>query len=103
MTGPARPDLRGRLRAVGPMTSEAILGSRLRRWSLTVATFAIVAGVAALAALVGLPFAVGMALALAAAVVGGLWLALALTPAADRPVAGAFLIGGGASSRGTGG
>jgi hypothetical protein len=94
MTGPARPDLRGRLRAAGSMTSEAILGSRLRRWSLSVATFAIVAVVAAAAALVGLPFAVGMALALAAAVVGGLWLALALTPAADRPVAGSYLIGG---------
>ena len=94
MTGPARPDLRGRLRAVGPMTSEAILGSRRRRWSLTVATLLIVAGVTAAAAVAGLPFAVGMALALSAAVVGGLWLALALTPEADRPVAGAFLIGG---------
>lgn len=94
MTERPHPDLRGRLRAAGAISTEVIVGSRPRRWAITAAVLGQVALVAAASAVVGLPFAVGMALALLAALVGGLWLVLATTPARDRPIAGAFLLTG---------
>lgn len=94
MSGRPHPELRGRLRAAGAISTEAIVGSRARRWAITVALLGLVALVAAGAALVGLPFAIGMALALVAGLVVGLWLVLATTPSRDRPIAGAFLMTG---------
>ena len=94
MTGRPRPDLRGRLRAGGAIQAELLVGSRARRWTVIVATLAIIAIVVAVTAVLGVPFALGMAVALVAALVGGLWLGLALMPPADRPLAGALLVGG---------
>ena len=88
------PDLRGRLRAAGAISTEVIVGARPRRWAITAGVLGLVGLTAAAAAVVGLPFAVAMALALVAALVGGLWLTLATTPAKDRPIAGAFLLTG---------
>jgi hypothetical protein len=48
----------------------------------------------ALAAVVGVPFALAMALALVVLLVVGLWLALAMMPDRDRPIAGAILMSG---------
>lgn len=94
MSGRARPDLRGRLRALGAIQADVLIGSRTRRSGLTLAAFAIVGLTVAASAVAGLPFALGMALALIVALVGGLWLGLATTPARDRPLAGAFLLAG---------
>jgi hypothetical protein len=88
------PDLRGRLRAAGAISTEVIIGSRPRRWAITLAVLGLVALVVAISALIGLPFAVGMALALVVALVGGLWLVLATAPARDGRLAGAFLLTG---------
>ncbi len=94
MTGQPHPELRGRLRASGAISAEVLIGSRSRRWAITAALLGLVALVAAASAVVGLPFAVGMALALVATLIGGLWLVLATAPARDRPIAGAFLLTG---------
>ena len=94
MTDRPHPELRGRLRAAGAISTEAIVGTRARRSAVTVVLLGVVALVAAGSAVVGLPFAVGMALALVAVLVVGLWLVLATTPRRDRPIAGAFLMTG---------
>lgn len=94
MTDRPHPELRGRLRAAGTISTEAIVGSRTRRWTITVVLLGLVGLVAAGSAVVGLPFALGMAVALVAVLVVGLWLVLATTPVRDRPIAGAFLMTG---------
>jgi hypothetical protein len=94
VSGRPRPDLRGELRALGAIQADVLIGSRTRRWGLTLAALAIVGLTVAASAVAGLPFALGMALALIAALVGVLWLGLATTPARDRPLAGAFLLAG---------
>jgi hypothetical protein len=92
MTG--RPDLRGRLRATGALQAEIMVGPRLRQWAITATSLLVVALTSALATLVGLPFALGMALALVALLVVALCLALATMPDRDRPIAGAILMAG---------
>ncbi len=94
MTGRPHPELRGRLRASGAISTEVVIGSRSRRWAITAALLGLVALVAAASAVIGLPFALGMALTLVATLIGGLWLVLATAPARDRPIAGAFLLTG---------
>ena len=59
MTTQPHPDLRGRLRAAGAISTEVILGSRLRRWAITFALLVLVALVAGASAVIGLPFALG--------------------------------------------
>jgi hypothetical protein len=92
--GRPRPELRGRLRAVSALQAEVLLGTPVRRWTVTAATLAIVALSVAAATLAGLPFAIGMAIGLVAALLGGLWLGLASMPGPDRPLAGAMLLNG---------
>ena len=69
-------------------------GGRLRRWSITAVSLAVVALTVAVATLVGLPFALAMALALGVLLVVALWLVLATMPERDRPIAGAILLAG---------
>ena len=71
-----------------------MVGSRLRRWTITAVSLVAVALTVALATVVGLPFALGMALALVVLLVVGLWLVLATMPVRDRPIAGAILMAG---------
>ena len=94
MSGHPRPDLRGRLRATGALQAEVMVGSRLRRWTITAVSLLAVGLTLALATIVGLPFALGMALALLVLLVVGLWLVLATMPVRDRPIAGAILMAG---------
>ena len=94
MSGHPRPQLRGRLRATGALQTEVMVGTRVRRWAITAASLASVALTVTLATVVGLPFALGMALALVVLLVVGLWLDLATMPDRDRPIAGAILMSG---------
>jgi hypothetical protein len=94
VSGRPRPDLRGRLRATGALQAEVIVGLRLRRWTITAVSLAAVAVTVALATIVGLPFVLGMALALIVLLIVGLWLVLVTMPDRDRPIAGAVLMAG---------